>query len=184
MSQKQRLFRLNSKSWSTSTLRSIANLLRAALYITKCGRTGNECVASCWIGVVLHWVFFMNLNICAYNISIMKPVVSRLHNELTPCMYWEGELLKLCPLFLPIFFFFYTATHAYLNDYLHCWSFIVFFLFFSLLLFDIVSYHSQECKWRWSVCQSFYQLLFSCWPLNTPQVSLPNLFKALRVTIF
>lgn len=181
MSQKQRLFRLNSKSWSTSTLRSIANLLRSALYITKCGRTGNECGASCWIGVVLHWVYFMNWNICAYNISIVKPVVSRLHNELTSCI--ERANCSSCVHFF-FRYFFYTAAHAYLNDYLHCWNFIVFFLFFSLLLFDIVAYHSQECKWRWSVCQSFYQLLFSCWPLNIPQVSLPNPFQALRVTIF
>ena len=123
----------------------------------------------------------MNLNICAYNISIVKPIVSRLHNELTPCI--ERANCSSCVHFF-FRYFFYTAAHAYLNDYLHCWDFIVFFLFFCLLLFDIVSYHSQECKWRWSVCQSFYQLLFSCWPLNTPQVSLPNPFKALRVTIF
>ena len=111
MSQKQRLFRLNSKSWSTSTLRSIANLLRAALYITKCGRTGNECVASCWIGVVLHWVYFMNWNICAYNISIVKPVVSRLHNELTPCI--ERANCSSCVHFFFRYFFLHGCTRVF-----------------------------------------------------------------------
>ena len=180
MSQKQRLFCLNSKSSSTSTLCSIANLLRAALYITKCGRTENECVASCWIGVVLYWVYFMNWNICAYNISIVKPVVSRLHIELTPCIK-RANCSSCVSLFFQCIFFLHGYTRV--NDYLHCWNFIVFFLFFSLLLFDIVSHHLQKCKRRWSLCQSFYLLLFSCWPLNTPQASLPNPFKALRVII-
>ena len=157
MSQKQRLFRLNSKSWSTSTLRSIANLLRAALYITKCGRTGNECVASCWIGVVLHWVFFMNLNICAYNISIMKPVVSRLHNELTPCMYWEGELLKLCPLFLPIFF-----LHGCTRVFKWLPTLLEFYSLFSLLFSPSV----------WYSCISFARM-------QVAMISVPILLPAI-----
>ena len=156
MSQKQRLFRLNSKSWSTSTLRSIANLLRAALYITKCGRTGNECVASCWIGVVLHWVYFMNLNICAYNISIVKPIVSRLHNELTPCI--ERANCSSCVHFFFQYFFLNGCTRVFK------WqpTLLEFYSLFSLLFSPSV----------WYSCISFARM-------QVAMISVPILLPAI-----
>ena len=71
----------------------------------------------------------MNLNICAYNISIVKPVVSRLHNELTPCIE-RANCSSCVHFFFRYIFFFYTAAHAYLNDYLHL---LEFYSLFSLL---------------------------------------------------
>ena len=55
----------------------------------------------------------MNLNICAYNISIVKPVVSRLHNELTPCI--ERANCSSCVhfFFRYIFFFLHGCTRVF-----------------------------------------------------------------------